>query len=253
LLGVDVEGDVIVWTIDRPAAKNALDLTTLRDLSAAVAEAGRSSTVRAAILTGANDVFVSGGDLRELREKVSPADADHFSDLGFALTEGLAALPFPSIAALSGVAIGGGAELALACDLRVADARASLAFKQVRMGVTTAWGTVPRLIALVGTGTAGRLLLTSQEVSATEAKTLGLVDEVTENGLAVTTARAWATEIARGAPGAVRAMKRLLRHGATEGARALERELFRETWTSADHGEAVAAYFERRPARWGDA
>ena len=254
MLHVEREGPVVIWTIDRPGAKNALDHATLNELVDAVGEAGRDATLRAAILTGAGHAFVSGGDLRELRDKSSPRDADRFSELGFDLCRAMTELPFPIICALPGPAIGGGAELALACDLRVADVRTKISFKQVRMGVTTAWGTVPRLIAAVGAGIAARLLYTAHEVGAAEAKLLGLVDEVTENGLARTTALAWALDIAQGSPKAIADMKRLVREASASApeVRALERQLFMDTWSGPDHREAVEAYFERRVPEWGD-
>ncbi len=252
MLHQERDGNVVVWTVDRPEAKNALDHATIAELLAAVRAAGSDPEIRAAIVTGAGDAFVSGGDLRELRGRDRPADAERLSDEGFALTAALADLPFPVLAALPGPAIGGGAELALACDLRVADARARIAFKHVRMGATTSWGTVPRLAALVGSGTAARLLFTAREVGAAEAKALGLVDEVTEPGLARSTALAWASEIALGSPTAVARTKRLLREtlATARDVRAVERAYFVETWSSADHRDAVEAFFERRPARW---
>ncbi len=244
---------VIVWTIDRPAAKNALDHATIDALVTAVREAAYDRALRAAVITGAGHVFVSGGDLRELRQRTSADDAERLSDAGYELMTAISELPFPIIAALPGPAIGGGAELALACDMRVADVRARIAFKHVRMGLTTAWGAVPRLTSVVGAGTAARLLLTGQEVAAAEAKLLGLVDEVTENGLSRTTALAWACDIALGSPAAVAEMKRLLRESlkAPDSMRSLERRAFVDTWTAADHVEAVEAYFEHRPPKFG--
>lgn len=252
MLVVERQGAVAIWTIARPEAKNALDHATLNELIDAVAEAGRDRSVRAVVLTGEGHTFVSGGDLRELRGKNTPQDAERFSDLGWDLTRAMSELPVPIVCAMPGPAIGGGAELALACDMRVADLRAKISFKQVRMGVTTAWGTVPRLVALVGVGTAARLLYTSHEVAAAEAKLLGLVDEVTENGLARTTALAWASDIAEASPRAVAEMKRLVREtvATTHDVRATERQLFVDTWSGADHNEAVEAYFERRAAKW---
>lgn len=252
MLVVERQGAVAIWTIARPEAKNALDHATLNELIDAVAEAGRDRSVRAVVLTGEGHTFVSGGDLRELRGKNTPQDAERFSDLGWDLTRAMSELPVPIVCAMPGPAIGGGAELALACDMRVADLRAKISFKQVRMGVTTAWGTVPRLVALVGVGTAARLLYTSHEVAAAEAKLLGLVDEVTENGLARTTALAWASDIAEASPRAVAEMKRLVREtvATTHDVRAIERQLFVDTWSGADHNEAVEAYFERRAAKW---
>jgi enoyl-CoA hydratase/carnithine racemase len=252
MLHVEPQGGVVVWTIDRPAAKNALDYATLDALLGAVREAAHDRDLRAAVLTGAGDAFVSGGDLRELRGRHSQQEAERLSDAGYALTSAIVELPIPVIAALPGPAIGGGAELALACDMRIADMRARIGFKHVRMGVTTSWGTIPRLIGLVGAGTAARLLYGAPEIAAAEAKSIGLVDEVTENGLARTTALAWASEIALGSPKAIAETKRLVREAqaTARDVRALERRVFVDTWTGADHRDAVEAYFERRPPRW---
>lgn len=253
MLKVERHSNVILWTIDRPQAKNALDHATLDALSFAIREAASDRDLRAAVITGEGHVFVSGGDLRELRDRHSPQDAERLSDAGYELTNAIAELPFPVIAALPGPAIGGGAELAVACDMRVADVRARIGFKQVRMGVTTAWGTVPRLVALVGPGAAARLLYSAHEVNAAEAKLLRLIDEVTENGLAKTTALAWASDIALGSPKAIAEMKRLLREtvATSRDVRSLEREAFIGTWSGPDHRDAVDAWFERRAPVWG--
>lgn len=254
MVRVERQGNLVIWTVDRPATKNALDQATMVALADAFDEANRDRTVRAAVLTGAGHAFVSGGDLRELRDRNTPQDAERLSDMGYHLCRAIEELPFPVVAALSGPAIGGGAELAIACDLRVADVRASFQLKQVRMGVTTAWGTVPRLLALVGAGVAARLLYAGHEIGAAEAKLLGLVDEVTENGLARTTALAWAADVAQGSPRAVADMKRLVREAsaASPDVRALERQLFVDTWSGPDHHEAVEAYFARKPPAFGD-
>lgn len=237
---------MIVWTIDRPQARNALDLATIAALTTGVTSAPRD--VRVAVLTGAGDSFVSGGDLRELRDRTSVADAEDVSDRGFLLAQAIAAAPFPVIAVLNGGAIGGGAELAVACDLRVAEARAFIAFKQVRMGVTSAWGAAARLRAIVGASAAARLLFRAESIDANEGRRLGLFDDVCDDGAGVETALAWARDIACGAPGAIAATKRLLR--AEGDVRAVERAGFVETWTSDDHKEAVEAWFERRSATW---
>lgn len=247
------EGPIALWTIDRPATKNALDHATLEALLIAAQRASSDVTLRAAVLAGAGDAFVSGGDLRELRHKNTRADAERFGDLGYEACSALANLPFPVIAALTGPAIGGGAEVAMACDLRIADVRATIAFKQVRLGVTTAWGTVPRLVGTVGRAAAARLLFMATELSANEAKAIGLVNEVAAAGLAESVAMTWAKEIAAGSPRAVAGMKQLLLPSSSPlEARALERQLFVDTWSAADHGEAVEAYFARREPCWVD-
>ncbi|MDB4942870.1 MAG: Enoyl-CoA hydratase [Labilithrix sp.] len=254
MLHVERHGSVLLLVIDRPDAKNALDHATFAELTAAVAQAGADRSVRAAVLTSAGDVFVSGGDLREMRGKESAEDAARFSDLGFDLFAAIAELPFPVLCALPGRAIGGGAELALACDLRIADRHARISLKQVRMGVTTAWGTVPRLVAAVGAGAAARLLYTGQDLDAPEAKRLGLYDEVTEPGESRAVALRWADDIAKASPTAVAAMKRLLRESlaSARDVRSVERASFVRTWSGADHHEAVEAYFARRPPVWAD-
>jgi enoyl-CoA hydratase len=254
VLRIEREGSVAIWTIDRAETKNALDAETMGRLSDAVRDATNDRTLRAAVLTGAGHMFVSGGDLRELRDRSAPQDAERLSDAGYELCRQIVEAPFPVIAALAGPAIGGGAELAVACDLRVADVRAKICFKQVRMGVTTAWGTVPRLVALVGASSAARLLYTAHELPAAAAKLLGIFDDVTENGLARATAIAWASDIAQGSPRAIADMKRIVQEtiATSRDLRALERQLFVDNWSGADHIEAVEAYFERRVPRWHD-
>jgi enoyl-CoA hydratase len=250
-LRVERHGACLVWTINRPEARNALNLEVLDLLLLAVEDAAKDRSLRAVVLTGEGKAFASGGDLHELRDMMTVQDAARFSDIGAEVCAKIEALPVPVIAALSGVAYGGGAELALACDLRVADSGAKLSFKHVRLGVTTSWGTIPRLVGLVGTSAALRLLCTAHEVSAAEAKITGIVDQITEDGGSVTTALAWASDVELGSPTAVAEMKRLVRADAAQPAvRALERERFIATWTGPDHVEAMDAYFTRRAPVW---
>jgi len=244
--------EVAVWTLSRPEAKNALDSATFAALGRALADAGDDATLRAIVLTGAGDTFVSGGDLRELRTATTSEQAARLADAGRLVCDAIARLPLPVIAALPGAAIGGGAELATACDLRVADVRATVCFKHARMGVTTAWGILPKLVGMVGHGAATRLLLAAVEVDAREALTMGLVDAVTEDGGCVELAVAWGLEVAKGAPLATAALKALLREAIdpAAGVRASERERFIATWTSEDHKDAVEAFFGSRAPSW---
>jgi enoyl-CoA hydratase len=249
MLRVERDGAFAVWTISRPAAKNALNLETIEYLFNAADDAKRDARLRAVILTGEGDAFVSGGDLRELRDKTTAADAEIFADAGGRLCRALEELDVPVIAALPGPAYGGGAELAVACDLRMADPKAKLSFKQVRMGVTTGWGTIPRLVSLCGYSTASRLLFTAHEIGAASAMAMGLVDAIADSGGCVAAALAWAYDIAQGSPRAVAAMKALLRESRAGGP-SRERERFVQTWTDPDHAEAMQAYFSRRPPSW---
>lgn len=252
-LRIERMGDVALWTINRPAVRNALDFPTFDVLVAAIRDAARDRDLRAVVLTGAGSTFVSGGDLRELRSATTRADAGRLADQGRRVCDGIAQLRVPVIAAMPGPAVGGGAEIAVACDLRVADARARLSFKHARMAVTTAWGVMPKLVSMIGHGAAARMLLTGHDVSAPEALELGLVDAVSEEGACVATALTWAREVAEGAPRAIASLKALLREAvATPRARqrARERSLFVAAWTDADHEEAVEAFFDGRPPRW---
>lgn len=253
MLRIERDGAAVVWTLDRPHTKNALSAELLARLRDAVRAASEDPSIRAAVLTGAGGAFASGGDSRELRDKSSAADAAALSDAGEGVCRALGELPFPVVAAIPGVALGGGAELALACDLRVADGRARLCFKHARMGATTSWGSLPRLHALVGPSAAARLLFTAAELSAGEALRLGLVDHVAEDDASLTAALAWCADIAAAAPGAVAEHKALLRAATASfyaTARALEREAFVRTWSGDEHAEAMTAYFERRAPRW---
>ena len=248
------DGDVLVWAIDRPKVRNAIDFATFDALLAAIDAAGRDRGVRAVVLTGAGTTFISGGDLRELRTQTTRASAGRIAEQGRRVCDGIARLPVPVIAALPGPAVGGGAEIAVACDMRIAEVRARLSFKHARMAVTTAWGVLPRLLDLVGPGAAARLLLAGQDVDAREALRIGLVEAVCEDGACLATAMAWARDVSGGAPGAVASLKGLLRTAGgmpRQRQRARERSEFVAAWTSADHADAVDAFFEGRATKWG--
>jgi enoyl-CoA hydratase len=247
---IERQGEVAVWTLARPEAKNALDSSTFAALGRAVAAAAVEPGLRAIVITGEGDTFASGGDLRELRTRTSSEHAAQLADMGRHVCDALARLPVPVIAALPGPAIGGGAELAMACDLRIADPRATLCFKHARMAVTTAWGVLPKLVATVGHGAASRLLLAAHEIDAQEALRLRLVDAISEQGASVLRAIAWGLDVAQGAPRAVAELKALLNEPPSTEQRALERERFITMWTSADHREAVEAFFASRAPRW---
>lgn len=252
MLRAEREGAVLVLTIDRPGAKNALDSKVMEGLETELDRAKKDRALRAIVLTGEGDAFSSGGDLQELRNVTGLTETEKFCDFGRRICQKIGELPVPVLAAITGVAYGGGAELALACDMRIADPSARISFKQVRMGVTTAWGTVPRLVSIVGHGTASRLLMTAHEIGAKEARALGLVDEIADKGAALMVARAWAHDIEAGAPKAVAEMKALLRltREAPDKVDAEERKRFVLAWTGQEHADAIEAYFARRPSRW---
>ncbi len=247
------DGQFLVLRIRRPERRNALDMATLGELAEIVRALRTDKAVRAVILTGTDDAFASGADLDELRTMRSEADAVRFLELGRSITFGFAFLEVPVIAAVNGLAIGGGAELAFACDLRVAELRARLSFRHARLGLGPAWGTTARLLALTGPGRACRYLFTASELAASEAASQGLVEHVVANDQSVPAALAWAHDILLGSRPAIAAMKGTVRSGmqAFENAHAEERARFLELWASREHEEALNAYFEGRGPRWG--
>lgn len=243
---------IAVWTLARPEAKNAIDADTFQELGRAIAAASNDPALRAVVLTGEGDTFAAGGDLRELRFATTAEQAAQLADVGRQVCDAIARLRVPVIAALPGAAIGGGAELAVACDMRVAEMRASISFKHGRMAVTTAWGILPKLVGMVGHATASRMLLAGHVVEAPDALRLGLVDDVCENGGGVARAIAWGLDVAQASPLAVAELKALLREAVAPSneLRVRERDRFVATWTSEDHREAVEAFFGSRAPKW---
>ena len=237
-------------TVDRPETKNAIDPSVHAALSAAL-DAAMASDARAIVLTGANGTFVSGGDLKLIRERPFEETLT-LSQQMTALLDRLEALPVPVFAAIEGYAFGGGVEIALACDYRVAAPGAKLSFRQAAMGLSTGWGAAtPRLARVVPRGVAARLLMTAEVLDAEAAADLGLVEEVDANPLA--RCLALADAVASQSPRAVAAFKALLPevYGApAASSRAKEWEVFQTLWGAADHAEALDAFFGRRAPRW---
>lgn len=248
-LRYEARGSAVVLTVDRPETRNAIDPSVHDALSDAL-DRVEDSDARVVILTGAGGAFISGGDLKLIRERPFRETLE-LSRRMSALLERVEALELPVLAAIEGPAYGGGCEVALACDMRLAAPSATLSFRQAAMGLTTGWGATTRLARLVGRGTATRLLMTAEIVEASDAARLGLIDEVADDPLA--RALAIAESIAAQSPRAVGAFKRLLSiaYGAdTETSRTAERNVFGALWGGADHAEALEAYFAKRPPRW---
>lgn len=255
LAGLDqlryVEADGVgVLTINRPAVHNAIGLTTMPELARVLDHLETSPTLSALVVTGAgNKTFVSGGDLKELEELTTHQAAASMSRQMQTLMARLSDLPMPVIGAINGDSFGGGCEVALACDIRIASTGARFAFKQVTIGITPAWGGRARLVELVGRSIALRLMLTGEVIDAAEAMRIGLVDQVAEPATVLDSAMELARPIAANPNQAVRAIKRqvnkgrgLVGHDAIE----FEAESFARTWVSYDHLRAVAAWKQRR-------
>jgi len=247
---IDANG-IALLRVNRPAARNALTWSAQEGFAQAVAAAARSAEIRALIVTGAGEAFVSGGDLKELAGHPEASAGERLNRVMSAALDGLIALPFPVIAAVNGDAIGGGCEILTACDLRLAAPQARFAFRQVHNGLTTGWGGGGRLVELIGQSRAMELLLTGRMVNAVEAQSLGLIHRIAPpDSDTFDIARAWAEELLRLPRRALAATKTLVRaagHLVPGDTDRLEAQLFVDLWQSADHLEAMLAFVQKRP------
>jgi enoyl-CoA hydratase len=236
----------LLLTLDRPAAGNALDEATIAALRARLERAAQDTTLTCIILCGSGRFFCAGGDLKAYRALEDRAALERVFGAARALLDAIAAHPLPVIAAIDGYALGGGAELALACDLRVAGAGAVLGFPQLRLGIIPGWDGTERLAALIGRGAAMRLLLTGERLTAEAARALGLVEIVAPD------AREAALRLAAGletaAPLAIRGAKQALAalDLPRSEARQVAADVFARLWFTEDHREAERAFAEKR-------
>lgn len=246
------DGGVGIVTVSRPEVHNALNMETIRELRGLCLKLRGEDRLRSMILTGAGDkTFLSGGDLKEFQHLKTVEEARHMISTMKEVTDLLAGFPWPVIAAVNGLAVGGGCETAVACDFRIASGAAKLGYRQIRLGIMSGWGGGPRLVHLVGKGRALRLMTTGELLSAEEALAVGLVDQVVAPGQVMPSALSLARTIAENAPLAVRACKRLVQMTVRvplEAALEFETELFGPVWVSEDHDECVRAFFEKRKA-----
>ncbi|MFQ3648443.1 MAG: enoyl-CoA hydratase/isomerase family protein [Anaerolineae bacterium] len=241
---------VATLTFNRPDTMNALNRAAMRHFAETIRQLERDPALRVLIVTGAGaKAFCSGGDLVELRDQPTEADARAMIDLMGDALLALERLPVPVIAAINGYALGGGSEIALACDLRIVDERARMGFVQINMALTPGWGAGQRLARLVGAPKALELLLDGQPLDAEALLALGLANEMTPHAQALAAAQRRAEAIAERPPQVVRAIKALLHAHRTlpyEAALQAERDLFPPLWAHPDHLQAVEAFFARQ-------
>lgn len=248
-----LDGEVAVVTVDRQAALNALNQEVLVELGTAFDLAGSDGAVRALVITGAGRAFVAGADIGALRDLGDAFAGRDTSLSGQDVTDSLAALPFPTVAAINGFALGGGLELALAADLRVAAPGARLGLPEVGLGLIPGFGGTQRLPRLIGLGRALDLILTGRHVSAEEALQLGLVNRVADDALAA--ALELARQAARNAPIALGLAKEAVVRGldvTLEQGLEIEADLFGLVATTADMREGTSAFLEKRAPDWSD-
>jgi enoyl-CoA hydratase/carnithine racemase len=246
-------GRVAELVLDRPKAMNAVSTAMARAIGEACAALAGDRGVSAVVLSSTHErAFCVGADLKE-RNSSTEADLARQRPYARAAYTGVLELPMPTVAAVHGFALGGGYELALACDVIVADATAVVGLPEVTVGVIPGGGGTQLLPRRVGSARAAELIFTGRRVSAAEALGLGLVDVVAEEGADRTEALALAGRIAANSPVGLRAAKRALRLGQGVDLRAgleIEDAAWRTTAFSGDRAEGVAAFNERRAPVW---
>lgn len=240
--------DVGILTVNRPKALNALNSGVVAELTAVLAEIS-ASDIRCLIVTGAGEkAFVAGADIAEMSE-MSPEQAMKFSAEGNLVMEALENLPMPTIAAVNGYALGGGCELALSCDIRIAAANAAFALPETSLGILPGYGGLQRMVRAVGLSKAKELAFTTNRVKVEEALSLGLVSAVYPAEELMGVCLAMAEKIALNAPVGVRGAKKVINEsvGLTlQQAARLEEKPFGDCFATQDQREAMKAFVEKR-------
>lgn len=247
----DVLPGVKVITFNRPQVHNALDIKAMGLFAAHIELLAIDDGLRVLIVTGAGErAFCSGGDLAELSQHPTEADAAAMTALMGDALLALENLPIPVIAAVNGYALGGGSEIAVACDFRIVDENVRLGFVQAKRGLIPGWGGGQRLMRLVGYARAIDILLSAQVMNAETVLALGLARQITAPGAALGGALQLAQQIASLDINVIRSVKKLLHAGLSqpyESALAAELALFPALWTGEAHQQSLAAFLEKQP------
>lgn len=242
------KGDIAYLVIDRPEALNALNAQVLSDLSAAL-DAVDLDLIRCLIVRGAGDkAFVAGADIAQMKD-LDPAAGEAFGKQGNDVFLKLESFPIPVIAAVNGYALGGGCELAMACDFRICSDTAVFGQPETGLGITPGFGGTQRLARLVGPGMAKQMIYTARNIKADEALRIGLVNAVYSADELYAAAEKLASTVAANAPIAVRACKKAIDDGAAltiEEAVVCEERAFASCFSTADQREGMSAFLEKR-------
>lgn len=243
---------VAVIKINRPEAMNSLNGDVLRGIDAAVDQTAADPEVQVIIFTGEGKAFVAGADIAQM-STMNEKEGFEFGVLGSQVFRKIEKLDKPTIAAVNGFALGGGCELAMSCDMRIASEKAKFGQPEVGLGITPGYCGTQRLARIVGKAKACELILTGDIITAADAASIGLVNKVSAPEALMDEAMALAGRIARNAPLAVRYSNRAIKEGieATmeEGIR-IENELFAKSFGTEDQKEGMAAFLEKRKAEF---
>ncbi len=249
-VSVDVEGGIATIRLDRPPM-NALNAEIQAGLAAAAAEVTERADVSGVIVYGGEKVFAAGADIKEM-QRMSYTDMVSHAGLLQDFTRSLARIPKPTVAAITGYALGGGCELALACDFRVAASNAKLGQPEILLGIIPGAGGTQRLARLVGPAKAKDLVFSGRFVPADEALAIGLVDEVVEAADVYTAARARLAPYVGGPAYAIRAAKEAIDRGIEvdlDSGLEIERMLFTALFATRDREIGMASFVENGPGK----
>lgn len=246
---VEKDGEIAVLTINRPKVLNALNAETLQEIDQAMDQLASDAEVKVIIITGAGErSFVAGADI-SFMSKLTPLEARDFARLGQKVLSKIENLPKPVIAAVNGYALGGGCELAMACDIRVASEKAVFGQPEVNLGLIAGFGGTQRLTRLVNPGLAKEILFTADTYDAETARRIGLVNHVVPPDDLLHFCKNMARKIAARSPVAVRLTKQAVNEGLEmdlEKALAHEADLFGLVFTSEDRKEGIDAFLNKR-------
>jgi len=244
-----VNNSIGILSINRPKALNALSWDTLKDLGSFVENDLPNEGLRVLIITGEGDkAFVAGADIAQM-SKMSAPDFKDYVNFAHKIYNQIQDSPCPSIAAVNGYALGGGCELALACDLRIASEKAKLGFPEVKLGIFPGWGGSQRVTRVMGNAKAKELIYTGEMISAEEALRMGLVERVVPHEMVMKEAMELAESIAKRAPLAVSAAKKAINSGSEmdlDKALELEKELIISCFDTDDRIEGMNSFLEKR-------
>nr|VFJ54611.1 MAG: enoyl-CoA hydratase [Candidatus Kentron sp. FW]VFJ54649.1 MAG: enoyl-CoA hydratase [Candidatus Kentron sp. FW] len=245
------EEGIYLITINRPKVLNALNAQTVSELELALREVAADKTARALLITGAGEKsFVAGGDIAEMQD-LDAMQAKAFGEQGLRVLRGLEQLPVPVIAVINGFCLGGGNELAMACDWMLASDKAVFGQPEVNLGVTPGFGGTQRLTRLVGTAMAMEMITTGRNVKADEAKEIGLVNHVYPAEELMDQAMKMAKTIAGKGPVSVKLSKEAIQRGQhmdLDSAGLFESEIFGLCFATSDQKEGMTAFVEKRKA-----
>ncbi|MEI7490712.1 MAG: enoyl-CoA hydratase-related protein [Bacteroidota bacterium] len=252
ILKISIADRIACVTISRPAVLNALNTSFFREMDHFLHDLQGRDDVRVLVITGEGKAFVAGADISEM-SGMEPAGAYEFSRFGQSVFAQLENLRIPVIAAVNGYALGGGCELAMGCDFRIASKLAKFGQPEMNLGLTPGYAGTQRLSRIAGLGNALYLILTADTISAEDALRIGLVQKLCEPETLMEEVMKLATRIASNGSGAVGAIKKLIREGITmpfEDGSILEAKAFSDLFGEAATKEGMKAFMEKRKPEW---